>query len=61
MTQAATHTNKKTGMQVLAWVNEHKASNGATTVTYRKIKDGQMTGPLISAFESKFLANYGEA
>jgi len=61
MTFTATHTNKKTGMEVRAWVNTHKASNGETTVTYRKVKDGQMTGPLITAFESKFQASYREA
>jgi len=57
----ATHTNKKTGMQVQAWVNEWKASNGETSVTYRKVKDGKTTGPLITTFESKFQANYREA
>jgi hypothetical protein len=61
MTISATHTNKKTGMEVCAWVNSHKASNGETSITYRKVKNGQMTGPLITSLESKFLANYGEA
>lgn len=54
----ATHTNKKTGMQVRASVSEHKASNGQTRVIYRKVNDGQEVGPIISALESAFLAKY---
>jgi len=50
----ATHTNKKTGMMVSAFVCEHKASNGETRVKYQKIKDGKRHGPCQVALQDRF-------